>query len=443
MVRAHEWQFDGLVGPTHNYSGLAHGNLAAQHNAGNVSNPKAAALQGLEKMKFVSSLGVKQAFLPPHFRPFLPELNRLGFSGGIGAMLQQAADYSPSLLAALYSSSFMWTANAATIAPSCDTADGKLHITPANMTSHYHRHIEAEHSYDILTKIFHNQKYFSVHKPLFPNAVFGDEGAANHMIVNHYNGDKAVHIFVYGEDKKNQNKPEKYPARQQRMASEAIARLHQLDLENCMFIQQAPEAIDQGVFHNDVIAMNATRRMVVHEHAFTPADQSRMRAFAARQQELRYREITAKELPMTDAVASYLFNSQLLDLGSDRFVLLAPTEAEQNQRARETLQALQDEGLLSEVYHLDLRESMRNGGGPACLRLRVAMTEEEAAAIHPGIVLTEARYQALKQWVEKHYRDRLHPDDLRDPAFVGELQEAYCALEEICEMPGLYQKWSS
>lgn len=441
MARAHEWQFDGLVGPTHNYSGLAHGNLAAQNNAGNISNPKAAALQGLEKMRFVSGLGVKQAFLPPHFRPFVHELKRLGFSGGTGAMLKKAADYSPTLLSALYSSSFMWTANAATIAPSCDTADGKLHITPANMTSHFHRHIEAGHSYDILSRIFHNKNHFVVHNPLFPNALFGDEGAANHMLVNNNHGEEAVHIFVYGEDKNSQLKPHKYPARQQRMASESIARLHQLNPENCIYIQQAPEVIDQGVFHNDVIAMNTTRRLIVHAESFTQADQQRLQAFAERQQELRYREITTKELPVADAVASYFFNSQLLDLGDNRFVLLAPTESENTPRAHETLEKLKAEGLLSEVYYRDLRESMCNGGGPACLRLRVTMTEEEAAAIHPGVILTEARYHALKQWVESYYRDRLHPDDLRDPAFVRELEAAYLALEGICDLPGLYQKY--
>ncbi len=438
MTLAHEWQFDGLVGPTHNYSGLAHGNLAAQNNAGNVSNPRAAALQGLEKMRFVSSLGVKQAFLPPHFRPFLPELKRLGFSGDTGEMLKQAADYSPVLLAALYSSSFMWTANAATIAPSCDTGDGKLHITPANMTSHYHRHIEAGHSYDILSKIFHNKNYFSVHNPLFPNALFGDEGAANHMLINNKHGESGVHIFVYGEDKKNQKKPAKYPARQQRMASEAVARLHQLNPENCIYIQQAPEVIDQGVFHNDVIAMNTTRRLIAHTESFTPEDKARLQEFAARQQELRYCEITCAELPVADAVSSYLFNSQLLDLGGDRFVLLAPTESENTPRAHNTLEKLKSDGVLSEVYYRDLRESMCNGGGPACLRLRVTMTEEEGAAIHPGIILTEDRYHSLKQWIEKHYRDRLHPDDLRDPKFVSELELAYLDLEKIIEMPGIY-----
>ncbi|MFZ4542372.1 MAG: N-succinylarginine dihydrolase, partial [Rickettsiales bacterium] len=202
-----------------------------------------------------------------------------------------------------------------------------------------------------------------------------------------------------------------------------------------------PEVIDQGVFHNDVIAMNTTRRLIAHTESFTPEDKACLQGFAARQHELRYREITSEELPVADAVASYLFNSQLLDLGGERFVLLAPTESENTPRAHETLEKLKAEGVLAEVHYRDLRESMCNGGGPACLRLRVAMTKEEAAAIHPGVILTEDRYHALKQWVEKHYRDRLHPDDLRDPQLVRELEVAYLGLEDICDLPGLYQKY--
>ena len=443
MTMAREWQFDGLVGPTHNYAGLAFGNLAAQTNAGAASNPRMAALQGLEKMRFVQSLGVPQAFLPPHFRPLLPQLKRLGFEGPVDAMLQQVFDYSPALLAAVYSSSFMWTANAATITPSCDSADGKLHITPANMTSHYHRTIEADHTMAVLARIFHNQSHFSVHKPLFPHQAFGDEGAANHMLVNNNFGDSGAHIFVYGESGASNAKPVNYPARQQLLASEAVARLHRLEPEKCLYLQQAPEVIDQGVFHNDVIAMNTTRRMIVHERAFTPADQKRLRHFAAQQPDFKYREIRDAELTVPDAVGTYFFNSQLLDLGEDRFALIAPTESEENQHAFNTLRHLQEEGVLSEIHFRDLRESMRNGGGPACLRLRVAMTPQESAAIHPGVILTDATYAALKQWVETHYRDRLTRNDLRDPAFFEELKRAYLALEVMCDLPGLYSSYLS
>jgi succinylarginine dihydrolase len=97
-------------------------------------------------------------------------------------------------------------------------------------------------------------------------------------------------------------------------------------------------------------------------------------------------------------------------------------------------------GPISAVHYRDVRESMRNGGGPACLRLRLVLTEDEAARLHPGVVLTDALYEALVAWVNRHYRDRLGMDDLRDPAFVRELCEAYEALEGIFGLPGLYSE---
>ena len=93
---------------------------------------------------------------------------------------------------------------------------------------------------------------------------------------------------------------------------------------------------------------------------------------------------------------------------------------------------------MAAVHYRDVRESMRNGGGPACLRLRVVLTPEQEAAMHPGTVLTDEKYHALKQWVERYYRDRLGLDDLADPHFVRELYEAYEALEPILGLPGFY-----
>ena len=196
QLHAQEWQFDGLVGPTHNYAGLAHGNLAAQKNAGAISNPRAAAIQGIEKMEFVASLGVPQAFLPPHPRPMLSQLRALGFNGPLGKMLEAASAESPALVSAVYSSSFMWTANAATVTPSCDSADQKVHFTPANMISHYHRGIESEFCTKILKNIFHNERFFTVHNALPSQQIFGDEGAANHMLECLKYGEEGTHIFV-------------------------------------------------------------------------------------------------------------------------------------------------------------------------------------------------------------------------------------------------------
>jgi succinylarginine dihydrolase len=307
------------------------------------------------------------------------------------------------------------------------------------MASHYHRGIESFFTTKILQKIFHNDEFFTVHNFFPSQQFFGDEGAANHMLVSQEHGKNGDHIFVYGESHKNSLKPKKFLARQSLLASHAVARLHKINENNLLFLQQSPEAIEQGVFHNDVIAMNTTRRMIVHTESFTPIDQHRLQDFVKTKRYLAYREILPEELSIAEAVETYFFNSQLLDLMNDRFALIAPSEAEAHPKARALIYKLIEEGVFSEVYFRDLRESMRNGGGPACLRLRIVLTPQEAAAIHPGIILTENTFRALKQWVTTHYRDRLTADDLRDPLFVEELMRAYRALEEIIAMPGLYR----
>ncbi|MEJ0009327.1 MAG: N-succinylarginine dihydrolase [Alphaproteobacteria bacterium] len=431
---AREWQFDGLVGPTHNYAGLSYGNLAATSNAGSVSNPRMAALQGIEKMRFVRNLGIEQSFLPPHYRPTIPALKRIGFEGGTSKILEDAAR-SPQLLASVFSSAFMWAANGATVAPSADSADGKVHLTPANLISHFHRSLEAGFTTRLLRRIFGNSQFFTVHEPLPAASLFSDEGAANHMLATSTHGSCGMHVFVFGTEG-GAVAPARYPARQTRAACEAVARNHRLSDQGCLFLQQHPDSIDRGVFHNDVIAMNTTRLMIAHEKAYLDASPLRK---AMSDIGCAYIEIGDEQLGVGDAVASYFFNSQLLDPGDGRLVLVAPAECEGHEKARAVIDSLSGgNGPLSEVHYLDVRESMRNGGGPACLRLRVAMTGEEGAAIHPGVIATDEKLDALTQWVKLHYRDRLCFDDLRDPGFITELNEAYEALERLIGMPNLY-----
>lgn len=437
-MHAQEWQFDGLVGPTHNYAGLALGNVAAASNAGKLSNPRIAALQGLEKMLFVRNLGMKQAMLPPHYRPVILELKRMGFSGDLGTILDEAYRVAPGVLAALYSASFMWAANAATITPSVDNSDGRLHLTPANLSSHYHRSIEAEFQMRSLGMIFHNKKLFSLNNYLRHGDFLGDEGAANHMRICKKHEGLGINIFVYGKSHEMTFKSIKYPARQHQLASEAIARIHGLSHEKTLLLQQSPEAIDRGVFHNDVIAMSTTSRMIVHAQAFIPKHQQQLRDLSQKTSDFRLREIAATELSVEDAVQTYLFNSQMLELPSGKFALVAPSECMNHAGVEKVVHSLISEGFLDELHYLDVRESMRNGGGPACLRLRVAMTPEQEAAIHSGVVLTDSLHAKLQIWVNRYYRDRLQFSDLRDPNFVKELDEAYGALESVIGMQGLY-----
>jgi len=427
-----EVNFDGLIGPTHNYAGLALGNVASAANEGKISNPREAALQGLAKMRSVMALGLVQGFLPPQDRPALHILRSLGFSGNDTAVIEHVAKTAPALLANIYSASCMWTANAATVAPSPDTADGKVHFVPANLASHFHRAIEAEETTAVLRHIFADPATFVHHDPLPGGIHFGDEGAANHgrLCTDHAN--RAVHLFVYGQD------GDRFPARQRERASRAVARHFALDDDQAVFVEQSKQALDAGAFHNDVVGVANEAVLFLHEQAFEnqPAALAQIRsAFPA----LTVVEAPAAMVSLADAIGSYLFNSQLLSLPDGTMALILPRESEENDRVRTFLNGVvQAENPIAQILYKDVRESMRNGGGPACLRLRVVLSEAERAAVNPHFLLNDEKISGLEDWVRTHYRDRLAPDDLRDPAFVVECHTALDALTQQLGMGIFY-----
>lgn len=427
-----EYNFDGLIGPTHNYAGLSFGNLASAKNAGAASNPREAALQGLAKMREAMGLGLKQGFLPPQDRPHLKTLRALGFSGTDKQIIEKAAKTEPLLLANCYAASSMWTANAGTVAPSPDTADGKVHFTAANLAANFHRSIEADTTARVLAHIFNNDDYFVHHPPLPGGTHFGDEGAANHGRLCESHGDKGVHLFVYGEDGK------KFPARQKKRASEAVARNHRLALERTVFVRQSPDALDAGAFHNDVVGVANGTVLFLHEQSFADRDA----AYAAIRKAAPFVEIIeapAKDVSLDDCIKSYLFNSQLLTLPGGEMALLLPTEAEENPRVKAFVDAtLSKNNPINRAIYKDVRESMRNGGGPACLRLRVVLSEGEAKAANSNFILNEEKIARLEHWVKAHYRDRLVPDDLRDPALMEESFAAMQALTDLLSMGAFY-----
>lgn len=439
-----EFNFDGLVGPSHNYAGLSFGNVASFDNVKSASNPKQAALQGLAKMRALAARGFAQGVLPPQARPNFRLLRSLGFTGSDADVLARAASESPVLLASAYSASSMWTANAATVSPSRDTADARVHFTPANLNNKLHRSHEHVQSGRALRAIFGDERHFAVHDALPATPAFGDEGAANHTRLAREHGADAIELFVYGrvEFDPAAPAPKRYPARQTLEASEAVARLHGLQQARTVFVQQNPDVIDQGVFHNDVIAVGNADVLFYHELAF--ADEQGA-LFSIRQAldgvdaELRPIRVDAGQVPLADAVQSYLFNSQLLSKADGKMALVIPRECEENAAVASYLQGLvASGGPVDELIHFDLRQSMRNGGGPACLRLRVALTEAEAAAMHGGVIMTEELYHRLVAWVEKHYRDRLAPQDLADPALAIDIAAALEELERLLGLPGLY-----
>jgi succinylarginine dihydrolase len=448
MNNAYEVNFDGMVGPTHNYSGLSYGNTASQINRYKSSNPREAALQGLEKMKFLSDIGIKQAILPPHERPFLPILRQLGFTGNDQTIINTVYTQAPQLLFAVSSAAAMWTANAATVSPSMDSRDNLLHLTPANLSNKFHRSIEASTTATILKAIFKDPNHFVHHDCLPAGPYFSDEGAANHTRFCQSHGQQGVQLFVFGryafQAKTKTQEPKHFPARQTAEASAAISRLHALDENQTIFIQQNPEAIDAGSFHNDVVAVGNENVFFFHEQAFYDKEKliKEIRNKVAKQcrAEMIFLEVAAKDIPLKDAISTYLFNSQLITLPNSSMALITPIECQEHSKIKSYINSLigSKDNPISEVHFLNLRQSMNNGGGPACLRLRIVLTPEELAATHQGVFLTEDLYKKLKKWIMTNYRDRLEINDLADPKLHEEGKHALDDLTKILKLGSLY-----
>jgi len=427
-----EINFDGIVGPTHNYAGLSPGNVASLSHAGQPANPRRAALQGLSKMRLVASLGVGQAVLPPHERPRMRTLRQLGFRGSDEEVLAAASAGDGHLLRLCSSAAAMWTANAATSVPSEDSADGRLHVVPANLTSMFHRVLEADTTLRVLRAIFADHARFALHDPLPGGAHFSDEGAANHTRLAAPGG-RAVHLFAWGRVAYGAAaafpQPLRFPARQSREASEAVARLGQIDADRAVFPQQHPRGIDAGAFHTDVVAVGNENVLLLHELAFVDHEAVLARLRELLGQSFAVHVASEAELPVATAVAAYPFNSQLLTLPDGTMTILAPEESRAEPRARGFLERVAGSGgRVRDVKYLDLRDSMENGGGPACLRQRIVLTAQERAAVRARVFWDDALGAELESWVARRYRDRVGRDDLRDRLLH---RESLAALDEL------------
>ncbi|MGO3297153.1 MAG: N-succinylarginine dihydrolase, partial [Marinobacter sp.] len=329
----------------------------------------------------------------------------------------------------------------ATVSPSADTADHRVHFTPANLSAKFHRSIEHSVTGRSLKSIFADEGYFAHHSALPSVSHFGDEGAANHTRLCGRYGEPGVELFVYGQAVFNEQAPapQRYPARQTLEASQAIARLHGLKNENLVFAQQNPAAIDAGVFHNDVIAVGNGNTLFYHDMAFLNEEQVlsdiRARLTGAELEAIR---VSSAELPLEDAVASYLFNSQLLNT-PDGMLLAVPGECREVATVSRYLdKLLAAGGPITAVEVFDVKQSMRNGGGPACLRLRVVLNDDELQAMHRGVILTDKLYERLTSWVEAHYRDQLAREDLADPMLLEEVRKALDELTGILGLGSIY-----
>lgn len=438
-----EANFDGLVGPTHNYAGLSVGNVASILNANLKSSPRQAAKQGLRKMKALHDLGLIQGVLAPQERPDIYTLRKLGFSGSDARVLEQAAKQAPAIFRAVCSASSMWTANAATISPSPDTADRRIHFTPANLTNKFHRSLEPHTTGRILQAMFSNPAHFVHHRHLPDNEHFGDEGAANHTRLCTEYGKPGIELFVYGRYAFDQSKPAptRFPARHTREASEAVARLHGLADEQVVYIQQNPAVIDQGVFHNDVIAVGNRNVLFYHQQAFMNSQEKldELKRKFGMHNELHLIEVSDQQVQVEDAIRTYLFNTQLVCLPDGSMALIAPTECEENPNVAAYLAQLPQLGTpVSKVHYYDVKQSMRNGGGPACLRLRIVLSEQEKQAVNQSVLMTEQLFTTLDNWIDQHYRDELSEHDLTDPQLLNESRTALDELTRILNLGSVY-----
>ncbi len=411
-----EINFDGIVGPSHNYAGLSLGNIASASHKGDPSYPRAAALQGIAKMRGNMARGLAQGFLLP-----LPRPN--------GVLLHELAvdETAPrQLYAAAWSASSMWTANAAAVSPAPDTADGRCHLTPANLVTMVHRAQEWRDTKAQLDIAFADTAHFKVHDAIPPS--FGDEGAANHMRLCEGHGSPGVEIFVYG-------KPGgRFPARQHEQASRAVARLHGLDPARCIFVEQNPAAIEAGAFHNDVVAVANERVLFTHARAFADQHDSYeaiLGAFPA----MQLVEVPEEAVTLAEAIRTYLFNAQLLTLPDGTMALVVPEECRESESVWAWCQAmLAGNGPIRQVIPVDVRQSMANGGGPACLRLRVVA---DPATVDQRFLLDEMKAQRIESVIVEMWPEQIGPADLGSESLARNVIEAREALLSVLSLDEL------
>lgn len=412
-----EINFDGIVGPSHNYAGLSLGNIASASHKGDASYPRAAALQGIAKMRGnLARLGV-QGFLLPLPRPNVLLQQVLAYDGTEDAALR----------AAPWSASSMWTANAATVSPSPDTTDGRCHLTPANLVTMLHRAQEWPDTKRQLDIAFGNPDHFVVHGPVPPT--FGDEGAANHMRFCEGHGAAGVEVFVYGRP------GGRFPARQHEQASRLVARAHGLEPEKCVFIEQNPAAIEAGAFHNDVVSVANERVLFTHAEAFAD-QQGAYDAIRVAFPALEVVEVPSAAVSLEEAIRTYLFNAQLLTLPDGSMALIVPEECRESASVWAYCESMMaSNGPIREVIPVDVRQSMANGGGPACLRLRVVCNP---ATVDPRFLLDEAKADRIEEVIGRTWPEQIDPADIGSDALAAQIIAARAALLTVLELEELH-----
>ncbi|MBU0505226.1 MAG: N-succinylarginine dihydrolase [bacterium] len=446
MKQVREINLSGLVGVTHNYCGLTVGHTKNISFDGNATNPKKAAQEALERIKTLHDKGVLQIIMPPHDRPSLSLLKRLGFSGTNEEIIEKAFQQDPKVYAGACSAASMWMSSALTATPSLDATDGRVHFTPANLANKFHRSFEQRTNYRILKTIFSDENFFSVHQALPAMNAFIDEGASNIMRFCPAIEQRGLGVFVYRQNalKPTDPKPRYYPTGQTSQASRAISRLHNTHEDYILFVQQNPIAVDAGVYHNDVITAAHRNVLLYHDQAFLDTHkvihEIEERYKQLYNQELCLINVGVHEVTLAEAVHTCLFNSQIIDVNEAEMSIIAPSLCQQNKVIKKAIEKFVSDSRnpITSVSYVSLREVIKNGGGPASMRLSVVLTQEEWQHVLPSVVFTDEMYQKLKVWISKHYRETLVPNDLADPQLMNESHSSLDELTQILKLGSLY-----
>ena len=362
---------DCMPGPTNHFGGHAFGNMASMTAKGQHSNPKKAALEWIEKINKLKKIGAYQLILPPHRRPLAhylkhPQLNEL-------------------------SSGFIWMANAGHFIPNSDTSKRYHQFIPANMNATYHRKYEHMFNTYWIKQILKNIPH-QLHGPLSSD----DEGAAN--TVRLWNKDIGIHVAVYG------HKNTHFPSRQN---EDSIKELQEKTNILTLFkLQQKSIAIDHGVFHNDVICFGFKNTLFCHEHAFENQNEklnNLKKIFHQKTNEnLTIIEIKESELTLDECISTYLFNSQVI-IQKNNIILLCPSTVKRNNKSLSITNQWQQKGYFSDVQYIDIKSSLMNGGGPACLRLCMYLNGNEIKKIPKQFWASENKIKELTKFINTEY----------------------------------------
>ena len=235
-----------------------------------------------------------------------------------------------------------------------------------------------------------------------------------------------VEVFVYGRA------GGAFPARQHIEASRAVARIHALDSSRTLFVEQSEEAIAAGAFHNDVVAVANERVLFAHEQAF--ADKHGFFADLRRLlPSVEVIEVPAAAVSLSDAIKSYLFNAQLVTLpDGGGMALIVPTEAQATPSVWSWLQTLiTGNGPIRRVIPVDVRQSMANGGGPACLRLRVVA---DPLTVDPRFMVDDAKLDGIAAVIAANWPEQITPGDLAAPRLIAKVEQSWLTLVDHLQL---------